>query len=288
MDKALDMSLDDIIKSKKSEGRARGRGRLPRGGGVRGSFGGEKVRDTGIRAGRKGPLGVNARPSSFTITKSLRRTRNFPWQGDLFEESLAAAGLPGIESGTKLYISNLDHGVSNNDIRELFCEIGELKRYAIHFDKNGRPSGTAEVVYAKRSDAFAAHKRYNNIQLDGRRMKIELVSPNSEVPVSARINVVGRANGKSNRRVVLTQNAGRTISSAPTNRSVGQIRGGSRNGAGPAVGQTQQGQGRGQRRRKGRSGGRRTGKKQPLEKSAEELDNELDKYHSQSQPMQTS
>ena len=51
------------------------------------------------------------------VRQSFRRTKNFPWQHDLFEESLAAAGLPGMDSGTKLFISNLDPGVSNDDIR---------------------------------------------------------------------------------------------------------------------------------------------------------------------------
>lgn len=283
MDKVLDMSLDDIIKSKKTAGRGRGRGgaAAPRGRGARASFNGGRMRGVGRGAGRQAPLGVNARPSSFTIAKSFRRTKNFPWQHDLFEESLAAAGLPGMESGTKLYISNLDRGVSNDDIRELFSEIGELKRYAIHFDKSGRPSGAAEVVYAKRSDAFAAHKRYNNVQLDGRPMKIEIVSPNSEAPVSARVNIVGGTNGRTTRRVVMTQNGGRTMPSAPTNRGVGQrIRGGMRNGVGRAQFQGQgprSGQGRGG----GRGRGRGRGRKQPLEKSAEDLDKELDSYHAE-------
>ncbi|GMP32511.1 hypothetical protein CsSME_00006232 [Camellia sinensis var. sinensis] len=71
---------------------------------------------------------------------SFRRTKNFPWQRDLFEDSLRAAGLNGVENGTKLYISNLDIGVTNEDIKELFSEIGQLKRYTVHYDKNGRPS----------------------------------------------------------------------------------------------------------------------------------------------------
>ena len=40
-----------------------------------------------------------------------------PWQHDLFEDSLRAAGIQGVEVGTKLYVSNLDHGVTNEDIR---------------------------------------------------------------------------------------------------------------------------------------------------------------------------
>lgn len=65
-----------------------------------------------------------------------------PWQNqnDLYEETLRAVGVSGVEVGTTVYITNLDQGVTNEDIRELYAEIGELKRYAIHYDKNGRPS----------------------------------------------------------------------------------------------------------------------------------------------------
>lgn len=35
------------------------------------------------------------------------------------------------------------------------------------FDQAGRSKGTAEVVFAKKEDAVAAAKRYNNAQLDG-------------------------------------------------------------------------------------------------------------------------
>jgi THO complex subunit 4 len=36
------------------------------------------------------------------------------WRPDLFSDSMAASG---IETGTKLYISNLDYAVSNEDIK---------------------------------------------------------------------------------------------------------------------------------------------------------------------------
>ncbi|KAJ8448225.1 hypothetical protein Cgig2_025149 [Carnegiea gigantea] len=218
---------------------------------------------------------------------SSRRTKKFLWQCDLFEASLAATGLSRIESGMKLCISNLDHGISNNYIRDLFAEIGELKRYAIHFDKNGRPSGTAEVVYAKRSDAFVGHKRYNNVQLDGRPMTIEIICPNSEAPVSARVNIVRGVNWKSSRRVVLIfyeflipmQAKYWPHNFFSSDKSYCQRkRGGLRNGQ---ARQTQsQGRDQGQRCR-----GRGHGKMQPVEKSAEELDKELDNYHAEA--MQT-
>nr|AIS71921.1 THO complex subunit 4-like protein [Mangifera indica] len=221
---------------------------------------------------RRGPLTVKARPSSYTIAKSFRRTKNFPWQHDLFEDSLRAAGISGIEVGAKLYISSLHVGVTNEDIRELFSEIGELKRYAIHYDKNGRPSGSAEVVYTRRSDAFAALKRYNNVLLDGKLMKIEIVGPNAEVPISARVNVSG-VNGRRKRTVVMTPASGRPGPSAAINRGSGQSRrGGLRNNRGGGRGG-------------GRGRGIVQGKKKPVDKSADELDKELDKYHAEA--MQT-
>lgn len=193
--------------------------------------------------------------------QSFRRTRNFPWRNDLFEDSLRAAGLPGMDNGTKLYVSNLDYGVSNDDIRELFGEIGELKRYAVHYDRTGRSSGSAEVVYARRSDAFAALKRYNNVQLDGKPMKIEIIGVNAEMP---RVNVIGGVNGR--RTVVMTPGVGRGRGSATVNRGSG-VRGG-RGGL-----RSDRGRGRGQGRGRGR------GRRQPVEKSADELDKELENYH---------
>lgn len=59
------------------------------------------------------------------------------------------------------------------------------------------------MVYTRRSDAFAALKRYNNVLLDGKPMKLEVVGTNAEVPISARVNVAG-VNGRKKRTVVMT------------------------------------------------------------------------------------
>jgi RNA recognition motif-containing protein len=64
--------------------------------------------------------------------------------------------------------------------------------------------GTAEVVFTRRSDAIAALKRYNNVLLDGKAMKIEVVGSDLGLPMMPRINVVGASNGRATRTVVLT------------------------------------------------------------------------------------
>ncbi|KAI7745297.1 hypothetical protein M8C21_017218 [Ambrosia artemisiifolia] len=262
---SLDMSLDDMIKSRRTAVRGRGRGRARGGRGPQRAFGGG--RPTGPP--RRGPLA------------SFRKPKNSPWQRNLLEESLTAAGVPGFDNGAKLNISNLDIGVTNEDIRELFSEIGELKRYAIHYDKYGRPSGSAEVLFARRSDAFQALKRYNNVQLDGKPMKIEIEGSNTNIPVSARVNVVGGLNGQ--RTVVMTSRLSRGRGAIVANRAFGdRNRGGIRNGRG---GMTNMrggiGGGRGRVRGRGQSSGRGRGRgrKPAVDKSADELDKELENYH---------
>ncbi|KAI3794462.1 hypothetical protein L1987_37094 [Smallanthus sonchifolius] len=273
---SLDMSLDDMIKSRRTtvrgRGRGGGRGRARGGRGQERSFGGG--RPTGPP--RRGPLAVNARSSAYTIAKSFRRPKSYPWQRDLLEESLTAAGVPGFDNGAKLNVSNLDIGVTNEDIRELFSEIGELKRYAIHYDKYGRPSGSAEVLFARRSDAFQALKRYNNVQLDGKPMKIEIDGSSTKIPVSARVNVVGGLNGQ--RTVVMTSGMGRGRGAIAANRAFGQRnRGGIRNGRGGIGGN--RGHGRGRGRGQSTLRGRGRGRKPVVDKSAVELDKDLENYH---------
>lgn len=45
--------------------------------------------------------------------------------------------------------------------------------------------GTAEVVFARRGDAVAAVKKYNNVQLDGKPMKIEILGTNTPTAAAA-------------------------------------------------------------------------------------------------------
>ncbi|XP_069766074.1 polymerase delta-interacting protein 3 [Narcine bancroftii] len=70
--------------------------------------------------------------------------------------------------GTKMTVNNLHPRVTEEDIVELFCVCGALKRARLVHP------GAAEVVFVRKDDAITAYKKYNNRCLDGQPMKCNL------------------------------------------------------------------------------------------------------------------
>lgn len=105
----------------------------------------------------------------------MRRSLPDKWKHDMFQNNGASAP----RGNAKLLISNLDYGVNDEDIRELFQEFGILCRAAVHYDRSGRSLGTAEVIYINRANAAQAIERYNGLPLDGRPMNIQFIGGES-------------------------------------------------------------------------------------------------------------
>ncbi|XP_033630565.1 THO complex subunit 4-like [Asterias rubens] len=277
MTEKIDMSLEDIIKLRKPGKRGgRGRGTGGRGGGgrgggqqqTRGGGGGRTPRGGGAGGGatRRQSRG-GARPTPYSRPKQVPDQ----WQHDMYEGGATTGrmqyrvGGAGAAAGKsvegKLLVSNLDYGVSDADIQELFADFGNLVHAAVHYDRTGRSQGTADVVFQRKADAIKAMKQYNNVPLDGNPMNIQLVTSSTadyEVqprPQPARVSNQG-----------------------------GRLRGG-RGGGGGGGGRTQntsrgtRNQGRGGARGRGRGRGR-GGSKGPTP-TAEELDAQLDAYNAQ-------
>ncbi|XP_019873126.2 uncharacterized protein LOC109601332 [Aethina tumida] len=79
-----------------------------------------------------------------------------------------------------MLVSNLHPGVTNVDLQELFIEFGDIKRWTIHYNQNGKSVGTGEVVFFNRDAATRAVRQYNGVLLDGRPMRLELVGERND------------------------------------------------------------------------------------------------------------
>ncbi|PHU09214.1 THO complex subunit 4B [Capsicum chinense] len=154
------MTLDDLIKKIKTAagGKHRGRGRAVA---AATSDGGPSRRFPNRSANR-------AAPYSTAKLMMVVQAPEAAWNHNMFGADQAIPFGQGggrasssIETGTKLYISNLDYGVYNEDIKE-----------------------TSEVVFSRRQDAIAGVKRLNNVQPDGKPMKIEIVGTNIVTPTA--------------------------------------------------------------------------------------------------------
>ncbi|XP_053598904.1 THO complex subunit 4 [Microplitis demolitor] len=245
----IEMSLDDIIKQNKG-GRSRGAARRGRGstGNLqrRGPRGSPRAGGGVMRGRNRG--GISRAAASYT-----RGDVNSAWKHDMFEGvKKVGRGSIGSTGTTKLLVSNLDFGVSDSDIQELFSEFGPLKSASVHYDRSGRSLGSADVIFERRADAIKAMKQYNGVPLDGREMNIQVAT--SELPVTTSIRGSSRL----------------AASNFPQRSTTNRFRGA--RGAGATRGR---GGASGRRGAGGRGGGTRTPAKTP---TAEELDAELEAY----------
>ncbi|KAI8977605.1 hypothetical protein BDF20DRAFT_913920 [Mycotypha africana] len=197
----LDQALDDVIRDRRKERSHASSGRGSR----------RDVRPAQRRGGdssirkRLGP-GFNSRNNnssssgsfggpnrSFVRTVDIgkrgsndrSRNVNGQWTHDKFDEGsdsilsrLGSSGPSGDRNNRRsiveLHIENLHYNVTEKDVEELFSTVGEVAKARIKFDQSGRSTGVAFVQYYEMADAEKAVETYNNIELDGQPMRIEI------------------------------------------------------------------------------------------------------------------
>uniref|UniRef100_A0A096LT76 Polymerase delta-interacting protein 3-like n=1 Tax=Poecilia formosa TaxID=48698 RepID=A0A096LT76_POEFO len=119
--------------------------------------------------------------------------------------------------GTKITVSNLHPRVSEEDIMELFCVCGALKRARLV------KVGVAEVVFVRKEDAVSAYRKYNTRCLDGQPMKCNLhiqgTVITSDQPILLRLSDTpgaGSSTKKDGLPPSLSRPSGQRSSSQPT------------------------------------------------------------------------
>lgn len=229
----IDMSLDDIIKINKKKG-------------------GAKTRTPSVN-----PKAARSKIRPKVPPPQQRKAQPQRQQRQQLQSS--ATKDPG---QTMLHVSNLDFGVSNKDLKELFEEVGPIKKASVHYDRSGRSLGTAEVVFWKRDAAIQAIKEYNMRILDGRPMSIALV-PTRTNPVATSPKVMGVRKGSGIQKKSPQKLGGGKLKNQSQNKSP-KKGAGAANKSGP--------------RRTGKPGGTRQPKK---EISAQQLDDDLEAYKNQ-------
>jgi RNA recognition motif-containing protein len=81
----------------------------------------------------------------------------------------------------KLYVGNLSYNTTQDAVRELFEQVGEVAEVSLITDRDtGRPKGFGFVEMATEEAAQDAIKRFNGYTLDNRALTVNEARPREE------------------------------------------------------------------------------------------------------------
>ncbi|KAG0038272.1 hypothetical protein BGZ82_000642 [Podila clonocystis] len=239
MSTALDMSLDDIIKTQKASRPARNNSNSNNNNNNNNS---NNSRNRGSRSSGPARNTRNSRDKK-PYSAGVQQYRSTPVAP--LHTSVIRQNAP---DGSKMQVSNLDHRVSADDLKLVFqSRVGPLKKCTLMYDQNGKSTGTALVHFQRVGDAALAYQKFNTVPLDGKPMRIEIVM----APTAAQAVLPGQAPRSSTHSNNSSSNHSRPR----------QDRGNTR------------GRGRG-----GRGAARTGGSRKEAPKTAEQLDAEMNDY----------
>ncbi len=82
---------------------------------------------------------------------------------------------------SKLYVGNLSYNVTEEQLRELFSQAGTIKEIALIMDRDTqRPKGFGFVEMTTQVEAQKAIEMFNEKELDGRRLTVNLARPKED------------------------------------------------------------------------------------------------------------
>ncbi len=82
---------------------------------------------------------------------------------------------------SKLYVGNLSYNVTEEQLRDLFSQAGNIKEIALIMDRDTRrPKGFGFVEMETQVEAQKAIEMFNEQELDGRRMTVNFARPKED------------------------------------------------------------------------------------------------------------
>jgi RNA recognition motif-containing protein len=79
---------------------------------------------------------------------------------------------------SRLYVGNLAYSVSNEDLRELFSQVGQVQSATVISDKfSGQSKGFGFVEMTTSEEAANAIRQFDGSELKGRNIKVNEAKP---------------------------------------------------------------------------------------------------------------
>ena len=79
---------------------------------------------------------------------------------------------------TKLYVGNLHFTVTDEKLKEMFSEAGEVVSVTIIKDRDsGRSKGFAFIEMSNQVEVEEAVRKYNEFEMNGRPLKVSIARP---------------------------------------------------------------------------------------------------------------
>jgi len=79
---------------------------------------------------------------------------------------------------SKLYVGNLAYSVSNDDLNELFSQVGQVQSATVITDKfSGQSKGFGFVEMTTAEEVANAIRQFNDTELKGRNIKVNEAKP---------------------------------------------------------------------------------------------------------------
>ena len=86
---------------------------------------------------------------------------------------------------TKLYIGNISHATTEEDLRTMFSEAGTVGTVDVIMDRQtGKSKGFAFVSMSSLAEAEKAIGMFNAKEVDSRTLKVNISQPREERPVT--------------------------------------------------------------------------------------------------------